>query len=196
MQKELKWTLLKRPGGVLSAMVTSVEKPPDKFLKNAIEYESRFRKELEAAAPFDRINLIIDSPGGSVASAEGMSAAVLARKCPIRILIDGRCYSAATIVAYGTAAPVCITSGSRIMFHMPRVLGCKKLGGVWTVVYQWTKLATVNYMLSIYRSKSKQLSRPELKKMMETGAYMSADEAIRKGFADRLTTLDAFLRGC
>lgn len=194
--KEFKWSLLRRPGGILSAMVTSVDKPVEKLRKSGAEYEGIYRKELAAAEPYDRIDLIIDSAGGSVASADGMCAAILDTKKPVRVLIDGRCMSAATMVAYGVDAKiVCITSRSHIMFHMPTVTGYKKMGGIWTALYQFIRAGTVNAMISIYRAKSKTFSRSQLKHMMESSATMTPAQAVVAGFADKIVTMDAFQRG-
>lgn len=194
--KEFKWSLLRRPGGVLSAMVTSVEKPVDKLKKSGAEYEQIYRADLAAAEPYDRIDLIIDSAGGSVASADGLCAAVLATKKPVRVLIDGRCMSAATMVAYGVGAKtVCITSRSHIMFHMPTVVGYKNKGGIWTALYSFIRSGTVSAMIGLYRARSKTFSRSTLRHMMENSATMTPAQAVETGFADKIVTLDAFQRG-
>lgn len=194
MPKELKWSLLKRPGGVVQATVTSVEKPPDKLLKNAYEYESRFRKELAAVYPFTRLDLIIDSNGGAVSSACGISAAVLAAKRPVRVLIDGECGSAATLVAYGTGGKVYITPRSHIMIHMPKVVVCKRSGGIWSFFDKIGKTSTINYMLCLYRHKTRR-PKAELRKMLRESRRFSSTEAVMMNFADAITTLETFRKG-
>lgn len=193
--KVLKWSLLKSPGGVLQATVNSVSVPL-KSIADSRTYMRKFSEDLKVMGSFDRIDLLIDSVGGSVASAFGMQAAVMTANKPVRVLIQGSCCSAATIVAFGTAPKtVCITHSGRIMFHMPRVEGYKNKGGVWSLIYSFTRLETVKSMVTLYRTQSKRFSRAELKQMMSEGRVLNPQEAVETGFADKIVTLDAFQRG-
>ena len=195
--KVLKWSLLKLPGDVLQATVSSVSVPLESMLPDGPAYQRRFEDDLRAVGSFDRIDILIDSMGGLVDSAAGMSSAILATKKPVRVLIQGACGSAATLIAYGTAAKtICITHSGKLVFHMPRVEGYGHTkSGVWKLIYSFSRLGTVNAMVGLYRARSKRFSRAELKQMMSEERLLSAHEAVEAGFADKIVTLDAFQRG-
>lgn len=201
MPKELRFSLLKKPGDVLQAYVTSVDVPPDKLLRNAYEYESRFRAELDQAGPFQRLDMIVNSPGGSIASASGMTAAVAEAVkrygAKIRVLISGECSSAATLLIYELpfkALPVYITPGSHIMIHMPKTERWTKSGGSWSLLAKAAKAATVSTMISVYRARTRR-TRQEIRGIMESGKTFSPGEAVAYGLCDEVLSMNDFLKG-
>lgn len=201
MPKELKLSILKHPGGVALGMITSVEKPPDKLLKDAYGYEKKNREILKAAEPFDRLDLVIDSSGGYVASAAGMAAAieeaVKGKNRSIRILIDGQCSSAATMIAYGLpfkGIPVYITPRSHILVHLPKSGVYEKTGSDWKYLQRMAKLVTTNHLIAIYKDRTRR-PRAEIRQWMKDSKTFTAGEAVMAGLADAITTLAAFQKG-
>ena len=191
---ELGWTITRVKEGYIRINVISREKPPDKLL-NSYQYENRFRKELEKYKPIERIDLIVNSPGGVVDSAFGMLAALYDRKkCKGRVLIDGWCGSAATLVAFGCKAPVFITPTAKVKTHLPKAMVMANKGGVWNSYQKLAKLSTVNMITAVYRGKCKK-KRSEIRKWMEEEKCFSSAEAIEAGLCDYLMTRSEFEQG-
>lgn len=182
---ELKLALFKRPGGVLQGVITSVDKPLDHSL-NGLEYEQKFRRMLEAFSPYARLDLIITSNGGVVASAFGLMQAVLKMKRPTRVLVDGRCDSAASLLlCVADEHQVMITPNSSIFIHMPRRIARKKVAGIWKFFAMQNDLATVNMMISAYRARL-HWSRRAIRQMMTETRRFSAKEAVDCGLCDAI----------
>lgn len=184
MVGELKWQLLKRPGGVLQAIVTSVDKEPRQLLRDAWAYSKKFKRELDAVGPFTRLDLIINSHGGAVNSAYGMTRAALDCKRPIRVLIDGDCGSAASFVAYGVGVPVQITQMGSIYIHMPKSYNAKRDGQLMEIL---SKMNTVNYMISIYRA-CLHWRRKDVRQMIKDSRRFKPQEAVNVGLCTEVTT--------
>lgn len=192
----LKWTLLMQPGMILRVFITSVSKTPDKLLNNAREYEKRFMKELEYISDVNRVDVYIDSHGGVVNSALGMLSALYKHfgSVPCRVLIDGECGSAATIVAFGVNGPVYITPRSQVYLHMPKMLSCMRRGGIWNITEAIGKNNTLQIMLAAYRSKTKQ-PRHLIRKWIRDSRRFNAKEACEAGFCDSVMTRGDFEKG-
>lgn len=201
MPKELKWSILKRPGGVLQAMITSAEVPPDKLLRDACEYQRRYREALKQAGPFDRLDIIIDSPGGAISSAAGMTSAIAeavkAYRASVRVLIDGQCSSAASQMIYELpfkGLKVYMTERSRILVHMPKAETWTRSGGSWSCVTKVAKYLTTCTMISVYKARTRQ-PRSVIRKWMQESKVFRPREAVEVGFADGIMTLAEFQRG-
>lgn len=181
--QELKWSIMKKPGGVLLITVTSCEKEPNQ-IPDAFVYERKFKRMLEPFRPITRIDLIVNSPGGAVNSALGMTKALADEKRPIRCLIDGQCGSAVTMVAL-PCREVYITPASHVYIHMPKTYGAKKLSGVWHLMSRLQKLSTVNTLISIYRHRLG-WSRKDVRQMMKDSRRFTPAEAVETHLVDMI----------
>lgn len=194
MVSELSWKTYMRPGGILRVFVTSVAKNPDKLLRDAREYEKRFLRDLDGIRqPVSRVDFYFDSVGGAVNSAQGMLSAIYRRfgKTPGRVLIDGMCGSAATIVAFGIGGPAYITERSTILIHRPKMLDCMRRGGIWAIQEKAGKSATVRIMLEAYRGKTKR-PRKEIRKWIDEGRRFSPGDACEAGLCERIMSRAEF----
>lgn len=126
------------------------------------------------------INVRINSPGGDVFDGIAIYNRLKQHKAKKVMYIDGLCASIATIIALA-GDEIKIGEGALYMIHLP-----------WTFAYgNRTDLDnTVNrlmdieeQMLGIY-AKRTDLDRSEIRAMLEKETWMSADEAIEKGFVD------------
>ena len=182
MVSELTWKLLKRSGGAILATVTSVDKAPDKLLANAFEYEKRFRKDLDALGPFVRIDLVINSHGGYVASALGLVSVLteVLKTRSVRILIE-QAGSAASLVAFGPGVPVSITPGGSIYLHMPKTERWGRTGGSWKLLEKLQKSSAVKYMSETYANAAG-VKRKQALAWMEAGTRFNASEAVAARF--------------
>lgn len=183
MPSVLKLSMLRRPGGVVLGKLTSVPITP-KQVRNGYDYAKQYRDGLERLMPFTRLDLVIDSSGGLVESACGLLDALEDLDRPVRVLIDGVCYSAATLVAV-CAKETCITPGSRIMIHTPRLASYKKAEGIWSPVTKLGNLATARTFSQAYHDKTGQ-PRQLIKEWMKAERTFTAQEAVDAGFCDRI----------
>ena len=151
MISEFKLSLYKQPDGSLLVEITSVPKEPNKFLKDAIAYEKKYRAMLDAMRPYTRARIVIQSHGGEMNSALGLMSALRGISVPCTLLIRGYAESAAAMIAFGLDnCPVYITPGASVMMHMPKVQKYSKKGGIWTVVGRLTRASTVNMLVKIF----------------------------------------------
>lgn len=128
------------------------------------------------------IHVRINSPGGDVFDARAMMTAARAHSAKIVAHIDGLAASAATAFAMA-ADEVEISQGSRFMIHR-----------AWTVTIgnqnDMREAATLldgidNDLASDYATRSGQ-DRGQVMTWMDAETWMNADEAVERGFADRV----------
>ena len=152
---------------------------------------SDFDKEIKAVKDkgAKRVMLRINSPGGIVFEAVAMrSILVNAGFDEITIRIEGLCASAATILATIPTAHVQISEGSEFMIHNP-----------WTIAWGFAEdleheaehLRNMEKTIrGFYATKSGQEDE-QLKAWMDAETWMSAEEAVERGFCDELLKAEA-----
>lgn len=201
---ELGWTMTRRKDGGIRVKVASVSKPVEKLLGNRREYYNKFMRHLKAAGEYTDIWIQIDSTGGSLASACGMLQALGmsgAKGHKMRVLIHGRCDSAATMLLK-LPWPVYITPTSGIYIHMPSSARYKKeKGGGYSMIScrKMDREAAVGAMESAYihrcKANGKKKKRREIRAMMEEGRRFTPAEAVEYGLADGIMTEAEFEKG-
>ena len=174
MHNRFKLHLNKLPGGALQGRVTAA---PAKGDRPSQDYAREFRAQLQAYAPFTRLDLLIDCAGGYVNSALGLSDAIDGFKRPVRVLITGLCWSAATLVAYTPqTVSVHIVPGGSVKVHMPKA----EKGGLFA---RLSSGAVVKFMAKTYASKTGK-PRKTVRAWMEEGKRFTAEEAVAERLAD------------
>ena len=149
---------------------------------------AQFRRDLEALGKFDRLELTINSPGGSVT--EGMAVFNLLKdlKQEITVIISGLAASMASVIAMA-GTKITIHENSYLMIHNPWA----SLAGE---ANEHRKVAELldsmkEQALTCYQRHCN-LSAEELGKMLDAETWLSGKEAVAKGFAGEvLPTLDA-----
>lgn len=200
---ELGWEIRRMQNGGIRIKVTSTGKPIQKLKRNKREYMNKFINHLKAAEPYGDIWLHIDSTGGSLDSAMGMIAALgMAgwKKHKMRILIEGNCGSAATLLL-SLPWPVYITETSRIYIHMPSSSRYVKTNGD----YKQKKVSTIGFnstagmFVGEYRRackrNGKKHTKKEIKLLMEKGTSFSPKEAVEFGFCEGIKNRWEFDKG-
>lgn len=131
------------------------------------------------------LNLRINSPGGEVYEAVAMRSIINSAKFEnVHVLIQGMCASAATIVATLPSADVEIAPGSTFMIHNPWTIA---LGNAEDMEKQAADLRVMEAdMRAMYAKKSGQ-SDEQIKAWMDAETWMTADEAVERGFCDRIS---------
>lgn len=145
-----------------------------------------FRKELSQYKNQD-ITVWIDSYGGDVFAAAGIYNALKEHKGKVTVKIDGKAMSAASVIAMAgdeiLMSPVAI-----MMIHNP-------LTGAQGDARVMRKAADVLDMvketiINAYVTKAKK-TREEIASMMDDETWMSANAAVKEGFADDVLYSDA-----
>lgn len=144
----------------------------DKALKEAVKGGAR------------KLNVRINSPGGDVYSAVAMRSMIMnAGFESVRVMIEGLCASAATIIATVPGANVVIAEGSEYMIHNP-----------WTLAYgnasEIEKVADHLHQMEaqfgeMYAARSGQ-SEEQIRAWMDSEKWFTAKEAVESGFCDEL----------
>ena len=130
-----------------------------------------------------KLELVINSPGGSVDNALAIKHFLETLSIPPHISITGLAASAATIITCAKNAQVTMQEGSLMMIHEPwtQVAGSKDdLKKVADILDK-----RIEGMANIYASKTK-LETSKLIKMMKDETWMTAKEALDFGFVDEI----------
>ena len=200
--------ITRKSGTTLVMDVVTVDKPPKQLLRNQREYQRKFDGLLASAGDFDRLDIIINSPGGVATSGMGLMGAVVQNlrrrwrhfEDHIRILIDGQCSSAATAML-GICAPVYITPGGRVYIHSNKIVTYKGHGSSWSIIATRAGSKQVRgWLESVYKLRIKSMSKKKWDKKlirgwMETGKGFSAAEAVEAGLAGGIMTRAEFDKG-
>lgn len=152
---------------------------PDDPARSAQE----FNADLKALAGKDLV-LRINSPGGDVFQAQAMYSLLKSYEGKVRCHIDGICASAATLVACA-ADEIIMPANALYMIHNPAVgtfgmVDKEDLEKLLSMLDS-TKQSIVNvYMARCQGARS----QSEIEKMMDSETWMTAAEALDKGFVD------------
>lgn len=135
-------------------------------------------KKLEASV--NEIVVRINSPGGDVFDGIAIYNRLKQHPAKVTVYIDGLAASIASIIALA-ADDIFIGEGALYMVHLPWTFA---MGNRMELDNTVSRLMDVEeQMISIYSKKSG-LDRAEVKALLEAETWMSADEAIEKGFVN------------
>jgi len=143
----------------------------------------QFRQELNNAGNVSTINVRISSPGGSVM--QGLAMYHTLREHPARkvVYIDGLAASMASVIAMA-GDEVNIADGAFVMIHDPYAI---VEGGANDLRRQADMMdKSKETMVAIYAGKTK-LPDADIAAMMAAETWMTSDEAVAKGFADKIS---------
>jgi ATP-dependent Clp protease protease subunit len=144
----------------------------------------QFSADLAALGNIKNLTLRINSYGGDVFAANAMFNILKQHPAKVTVRIDGIAASAATIVMLA-GDEVVMPVNAMIMIHNPWTIA---MGDAREMRAAADLLDTVrDTILATYQTKTG-LSRQELINMMNSETWMTADEAVDKGFADKVET--------
>lgn len=140
-----------------------------------------FKKDLDALGDIDILNIYVNSPGGDVFAAQTMVSMLERHKAEKNVYVDGLMASAATF--FIGVGKVYMPSNTMMMIHSPSTI-------VWGTANDMRKMADVldkvrGSMLSIYSGKTG-MTDEEIIAMLDAETWMTAEEAVEYGFADKL----------
>jgi ATP-dependent protease ClpP protease subunit len=138
------------------------------------------------AGNFDKIAVRVNSPGGDCFEGVAIYNLLRAQGKPIDVFVDGLAASAASIIAMA-GGTVAVGVGAMIMIHNAATFAYGDAVSLHKVADTLDKISqTVG---DIYVTKTKQ-SAADIKTMMDAETWLSAQDAIDKGFADKLLNQD------
>lgn len=151
--------------------------------KSSLDFD-RAVKDMKKAG-VKNLHLRINSPGGEVYEAVAMRSIINSAGFDrIHVLIQGMCASAATLLATLPKADTEIAPGSTFMIHNPWTL---TWGSAEDLEKQAADLRVMEAdMRAMYAKKSGQ-SDEQIKAWMDAETWMTADEAVERGFCDRIS---------
>ncbi|HKD38205.1 MAG TPA: head maturation protease, ClpP-related, partial [Pirellulales bacterium] len=127
-----------------------------------------------------RLNIHINSPGGSVAEAQAIYSTLADHPSEKIVYVDGLAASAATI-------PMCvghkvfIRKNANMMIHLPTAFAIGNADAMRDAI---SMLESVTEgIVSVYEKKTGK-PRDELRALMQAETWMTADEAVAHGFCD------------
>jgi ATP-dependent Clp protease protease subunit len=142
----------------------------------------QFAKDLKAVGNVKKIDLRINSEGGSVFEGKAMYSLLNRHTAKITTHIDGLAASAASFIAMA-GDEIHIAEGGFVMVHNAW-MGC--FGDAREMRKAADLLDTVNGTIIDVYAKRTGRSRSEIVQMMDDETWMTADEAVKNGFATKM----------
>lgn len=144
------------------------------------------RRELDLIAEqADHLDVIVDSPGGEPQSYLGVAQALKSWRHSKRLLIDGQCSSAATLIL---CVPhwdsVCITARSSIQIHASKSTTYAKRSGAFRILGEQRGTSTRKFERLYIRRTGRKPG--EIMRWMDENKRFTAPEACMVGFADEM----------
>ena len=144
---------------------------------------------LESENPDKAVNLYINSPGGSVTAGMAIYDTMQFIKCPVHTIVMGQAASMGSLLATaGEPGHRFILPNARHMIHQP--LGGAS-GQATDVEIQARELLRWKSVLTDIYVKHTGRERDTLVRDMERDFFMTADEAVQYGLADKVLTTRA-----
>lgn len=139
------------------------------------------RDELKSFAKDEEINLFINSPGGDVFEAVAIKTQLEQSPNKINVQIDGVAASAASVIMLA-GDTISMAEGSMVMIHEPWGL---TVGDEAEHTAQANALGKVAVGLAEMYAKRAGKEPKTLREMMRAETWLTADEAIELGLADK-----------
>lgn len=142
----------------------------------------KFKKDLDAAGEVTKLNIFINSPGGSVFEAQAIYSQLKRHSASKTVYIDGIAASAASLIAM-VGDKVIMPGNSLMMIHRA---WAHIAGNTADMLKMAETLEQIDgSMAEAYGAKSK-LDREEVMEIMTAETWFTAEEAVAKGFADEI----------
>lgn len=129
------------------------------------------------------ITLRINSPGGDVFGSLAIYNFLRQHPARITVRIDGLAGSSASVIAM-VGDQIVMPSNAHLFIHNPlAIIGAADAESLRKTVEELDK--TANSIAGIYRDRTG-LPEDEIRAIMDASTYLSAEEAVAKGFADQI----------
>lgn len=143
-----------------------------------------FAKQLNECGDVNKINVRINSVGGSVFQAVAIRNTLVNHSAEVIVYVEGLAASAATLIATA-GSKVYMCPGAMYMIHNPRIYG---VGGEAKDLKHKTDLLEnlKNSMVKIYKDKTG-LEENKIIEFMNEEAWFNCEDAVVYGFADEIS---------
>jgi ATP-dependent protease ClpP protease subunit len=146
---------------------------------------SSVAEKLEEAGNVSKIVVRVNSPGGDAFDGVAIMNLLAQHKAEVEVIVDGVAASAASVIAMA-GDRIRMGQGAMMMIHSPWTCGCGGASELREVADFLDKVE--GSILSVYQSKTG-IGEAELAQMLADETWLSASEAIEKGFADDVIEL-------
>lgn len=174
------------------SMITKKEKPVAKldlfgvigggFWEEGFD-ESSFKRDLLKIPDGAKLEIHINSPGGSVFAGMAIKNLIQTYAGEVEIFVMGIAASAATLITCAKNAKVFMPTGSMLMVHSPRLSIGKLMTADELKEAAEALEKTSASILEVYKEKTK-LEEKKILELMNKETYLTAAEAVEYGFAD------------
>lgn len=144
------------------------------------------KQQIDKAGVFDNIRLRINSPGGDAFEGIAIGNLIKAQKKPVQVCIDGLAASAASIVAM-CGDSIEMSSNAMQMIHNAWAVGVGNADELRKMADTLDKVSAS--IAQTYADKTGK-SLDEIKAMMAAETWMSAEDAVKGGFATSIASDD------
>jgi ATP-dependent Clp protease protease subunit len=142
----------------------------------------QFNSDLGSLGDVKQITVRINSPGGDVFAATAIYNALKNHPATINTYVDGLAASAASVVAMA-GDTVTMPTASMMMIHNPQALSMGDARDMRSTADVLDKVRDV--IIAAYQSKTGK-ERGELIGLMNSETWMTAQDAVDRGFADKI----------
>ena len=133
------------------------------------------------------IELLVASPGGSVYAGYGVIDVMRGLKSPVRTIATGLAASmAAAIFCCGAKGERVMLPSSKLMLHQPHASGVKVREQARNALASANELEANRRLLVDTLVATSSQTRAEINELIRADAFLTAEEAVRMGFADRV----------
>lgn len=142
--------------------------------------------EIANAGAFDRIRVRINSPGGSCFEGVAIYNLLRSQGKPIDMYVDGLAASAASVIAMA-GDTINIGLGAMLMIHNAWTFAYGEAADLRKVADTLDKISVTIGSIYVARTKN---DAETVKTLMDAETWMSAADAVAKGFADKVMNED------
>ena len=176
------WTMTAKAGGELEVLI--YEQIGTDFWTGDGITAKQFATDLKAAGAVAHIHLKVSSPGGSVFEGLAMYNALLSHGAKVTAQVDGLAASIASVIIMA-ASEISVAANGMVMIHNPSTVVGGDSNEMRKMAETMDKVKTS--MVTAYKRHTT-LSTDKINALMDDETWMTAEEAIEKGFAEKITT--------
>ena len=143
----------------------------------------RIAEELKNLGPRSEIAVRINSPGGDVSTAQAICSMLQRHDAKITVYVDGIAASAASMVAMA-GDEIIMPEHSMMMIHSPLVYLGRNCNAAEMRKFADVLDKTQDTMIALYKRSGQ--SEEEIRNLLEAETWLTAQEAVDLGFADKV----------
>ena len=169
---------------LLKDRIVMLNGPVDDHSANVVVAQMLF---LESQAPEKTINFYINSPGGVITSGMAIYDTMQFIKCDVSTIVLGQACSMGSFLAQaGTPGKRILLPNSRTMIHQPSG-GARGMASDIEITYKEIQFLKDKLTDLYVKHNSKGKTRADFMKDMDRDYFMSAEEAVAYGLADKIS---------